>query len=223
MTVDDPGTNPASFPGAESPGTQVTVDPGAYSVGETGPSGYAATFSADCSGSIAIGETKTCTVTNNDIAPKLIVIKHVINDSGGTASAGDFTMNVDDQGTNPPSFPGAESPGTNVTVDPGSYVVTESGGPSGYDTTVSADCDSTIAIGETKTCTITNNDIAPKLTVIKHVINDSGGTASAGDFTMTVDDPGTNPPSIPGAESPGTDVTVDPGSYSVSETGPSGY
>ena len=36
-------------------------------------------------GSIANGETKTCTVTNNDIAAKLNVIKHVINDNGGTA------------------------------------------------------------------------------------------------------------------------------------------
>ena len=31
------------------------------------------------------GGEATCTVTNNDIAPKLIVIKHVINDNGGTA------------------------------------------------------------------------------------------------------------------------------------------
>ena len=34
-----------------------------------------------------MGQTKTCTVTNDDIAPKLIVIKHVVNDNGGTAVA----------------------------------------------------------------------------------------------------------------------------------------
>ena len=33
--------------------------------------------------------------------------------------------------------------------------------------------------GETKTCTVTNDDQAAKLTVIKHVINDNGGTAVA--------------------------------------------
>ena len=49
------------------------------------PAGYAASYSADCTGTIAIGETKTCTVTNDDIAPTLTVIKHVINDNGGTA------------------------------------------------------------------------------------------------------------------------------------------
>ena len=39
--------------------------------------------------------TKTCTITNDDNSPRLIVIKHVINDNGGTAVAGDFTMTRD--------------------------------------------------------------------------------------------------------------------------------
>ena len=60
------------------------------------------------------GEDITCTYFNDAIPPELTVIKHVINDNGGTATAGQFTMNVDDPGTNPPSFPGAESPGTTV-------------------------------------------------------------------------------------------------------------
>ena len=38
---------PASFPGAESPGTTVSLDAGAYSVSETGPAGYSASSSAD--------------------------------------------------------------------------------------------------------------------------------------------------------------------------------
>jgi hypothetical protein len=49
-------------------------------------------FSAGCTGTVANSETKTCTVTNDQPAT-LIVIKHVNNDSGGTAAAGDFTMN----------------------------------------------------------------------------------------------------------------------------------
>src|SRR5205823_7599913 len=32
-----------------------------------GPNGYTTTYSGDCSGSIAAGETKTCTVTNDDL------------------------------------------------------------------------------------------------------------------------------------------------------------
>jgi len=222
MTVDDPGTNPASFPGAEAPGTTVVVDPGAYNVTETGPSGYASTFSADCSGTIAVGETKTCTVTNGDVQPKLIVIKHVINDNGGSASAGDFTMTVTGNDPNPASFPGAEAPGTTVALNAGNYDVTEAG-PSGYAASFSADCTGSVALGQTKTCTVTNDDVAPQLIVIKHVVNDNGGTAVAGDFTMTVTGNNPSPASFPGAEAPGTTVTLNAGSYGATETGPSGY
>ena len=111
MTVDDPGTNPPSFAGAEAPGTEVTVDAGAYSVLEAGPTGYAATMSADCSGTLAVGQTKTCTVTNNDVAPKLVVIKHVVNDNGGTAVAANFTMTVDDPARTRPRSPAPRRPG----------------------------------------------------------------------------------------------------------------
>jgi len=152
-----------SFPGAESPGTNKEITPGSYSVTETGPSGYSASVSADCSGTIAAGQTKTCTITNNAPA-HLIVIKHVIKDNGGKATASQFTMTINGvTATGGNSFPGAESPGTNKTVTPGSYNVTETG-PAGYLASASADCTGTIALGQTKTCTIVNNDIAPRLT-----------------------------------------------------------
>jgi hypothetical protein len=55
-----------SFPGAESPGTNIAVSPGAFSVSETGPSGYTQSLSGDCSGTINAGDRKVCTITNND-------------------------------------------------------------------------------------------------------------------------------------------------------------
>jgi uncharacterized repeat protein (TIGR01451 family) len=308
MNVTGTNANPASFPGAESPGTMVALDAGNYNVTESGPSGYAMTFSADCAGTIAIGETRTCTVTNDDvqpkltvvkvvkndnggvkqvsdfplfvsgapvnsgqangfnagaytvtetgqpgyaasfsgdcdatgnvtlavgddktctltnddIPPKLIVIKHVVNDNGGTATAADFTMSVTGTNVSPASFPGAESPGTMAALDAGNYNVTESG-PGGYAMTFSADCAGTIAIGETRTCTVTNDDVQPKLIVIKHVVNDNSGAAVAADFTMTVTGTNVSPASFLGEELPGTAVTLDAGAYSVTESGPSGY
>ena len=51
----------------------------------------------------------------------------------------------------------------------GVYSVDESGGPSGYAKSLSTDCSGTLALGEVKTCTITNDDIAPQLTVTKTV------------------------------------------------------
>src|SRR5207247_11189853 len=53
------------------------------------PSPYATLFR-----SIALGETRTCTITNDDDAPHLIVIKHVVNDNGGTKTAADFSLTI---------------------------------------------------------------------------------------------------------------------------------
>jgi hypothetical protein len=224
FSLDSGGANdsPDNFPGAESPGTDVTLDAGSYNVTETGPSGYTASYSADCSGTIGVGQSKTCTVTNDDQPAKLIVIKHVINDNGGTATAANFTLDSGGANDTPDNFPGAESPGTEVTLDAGSYNVSETG-PTGYTASYSADCSGTIGVGQTKTCTVTNDDQAAKLIVIKHVINNNGGTATAADFTLDSGGANDTPDNFAGAESPGTEVTLDAGSYNVSETGPSGY
>src|ERR687887_642546 len=211
-----------SFPGAESPGTDKKVTTGSYSVTETGPSGYTASFSSGCSGSIAAGQTKTCTVTNDDEPGTLIVKKHVVKDNGGTKHAGDFTMKVTAGHPSQSSFAGSES-GTTVRVDAGSYSVDEDS-VSGYTKTIGAGCSGTIANGETKTCTITNDDQPGHLIVIKHVVNVNGGKASASQFSMKINGiavQGANP--FPGAESPGTNKTVNAGSYTVTETGPAGY
>jgi hypothetical protein len=44
----------------------VTLDPGAYAVTASGPAGYTTGYSADCAGTIAAGESETCTVRNDD-------------------------------------------------------------------------------------------------------------------------------------------------------------
>jgi hypothetical protein len=224
MSVSGAGATPSSFAGSES-GTAVTVTAGqTFTVSESGgPSGYTLTSSGNCTGPIAAGGSATCMLTNDDQAAHLVVIKSVTNDNGGSAAAGDFTMSINGvtaSGGN--SFPGAVSPGTDKTLTTvGSYNVTETG-PSGYSGSFSAGCSGTIAVGQTKTCTVTNDDQAAHLIVIKHVNNDNGGTATAADFTL--DSGGTNdtPDNFAGAESPGTNVILDAGSYSVTETGPSG-
>jgi hypothetical protein len=105
----------------------------------------------------------TTTTTTTPSPGTLKVIKHVVNDDSGTSVAADFTISVTGNSPTPSTFPGAESPGTNVTIMAGSYSVTETG-PAGYVAFFSADCSGTIAAGQTKTCTITNNDIAPRRT-----------------------------------------------------------
>ncbi len=103
------------------------------------------------------GETKTCTITNND-KPKaqITVIKKVINNNSGTANASDFTMYV--SGDNLwQSFPGSET-GTNVTIYEGYYYVGEYGRWD-YSQSYAGDCSGFVYGGQTKTCTITNDDI----------------------------------------------------------------
>jgi hypothetical protein len=224
FTMNVTATNPSddSFPGAESPGTTISLDAGSYSVDEGAVSGYTKSLGTDCSGTIALGESKTCTITNDDQAASLTVIKHVINDNGGTKVAADFTMNVTASNPSDASFPGAESPGTTITVDAGAYSVDE-GAVSGYTKSLGAGCSGTLAPGGSATCTITNDDQPASLTVIKHVINDNGGTKVAADFTMNVTATNPSDDSFPGEESPGTTISLDAGSYSVDEGAVSGY
>jgi hypothetical protein len=156
----------------------------------------------------------------------LIVIKEVINDDGGTASPDDFTISVDDDGTDPEDFPGEGAPGTTVEVDPGPYTVTETG-PGGYVPTLSPDCAGSIAAGETKTCTITNNDVpgelpVGKITIVKDTIPDGGQdfafTTGAGLTAFLLDDD-TDPALGNTQEFPG----LVPNVYTITETQVAGW
>jgi hypothetical protein len=229
--------------GQASPGTLYSVDPGTYTVSEnTPPTGYQQ-VSIVCDGvatatiTLAPGDDKTCTITNADIAPKLHVIKVVNNTHGGTLGPADFTVHVKtgaplaDVSGSPQA--GASAPGTLYTLNAGSYTVSENTPPTGYQQ-VSIVCDGvttatvTLAVGDDKTCTITNADIAPKLHVIKVVNNNNGGTLGPADFMVHVEtgsplaDVSGSPQA--GASAPGTLYTLSAGSYTVSEnTPPTGY
>lgn len=212
MNVSGTNVSTSSFPGSET-GTSVTLDAGSYSVTEDAASGYTASYSADCTGTIVAGETKTCTITNDDedqgpTTGTLIVIKNVVNDDGGSSVASDFTMDVSGTNVSDASFPGSET-GTTVTLEAGAYAVTETE-DAGYAASYEG-CSGTIAAGETKTCTITNDDIAPILTVTKLV---NGGEKDASEFTLLVDQT---------TVSSGVATPFDAGTYTVSEVNDPAY
>ncbi|NJD53875.1 MAG: hypothetical protein FIB07_13525 [Candidatus Methanoperedens sp.] len=157
MYVNGNSPSPGVFQGSET-GTNVTIYEGYYYVGENSRSDYSQTNSADCSGYIKGGEIKTCTITNDDIAPShLIVTKNVINDNGGKMTAADFTMFVYGNNPSPGAFQGSET-GTDVNIYSGWYNVDESYNPE-YSRSFSGDCSGYINPGETRTCTVTNDDI----------------------------------------------------------------
>lgn len=109
------------------------------------------------------------TITNGICAtipsPAILrVIKHVINDNGRTAVAANFNLHVKTSGSDVAASPapGVESPGNIYTLAAGTYVVSEDDF-AGYTVSYSGDSDVsgniTLASGDNKTVTITNNDI----------------------------------------------------------------
>ena len=184
FTINVSGNNPSSssFAGAAFPGTDITIDAGSYDITETADAGYAATYSTDCSGTLLPGDDKTCTVSNDDIQPIFTVNSNIINDNGGTLTDADF----------PAFFDGSPvTYGSSFGIDAGSYVVSEIAQPSIYAYSFSGDCDAfgnvTLQVGDVKQCTITNDDIAPTLTIIKQVDNSNGDNKTPDDFTLTID------------------------------------
>ena len=213
INVTGSNPNPASFNGAESPGTTVTLDPGNYNVSETVHTDYAASYSADCTGTVAFGDVKTCTITNDDIAPKLTLVKTVKNDNGGTAVVSDFPLFVNG---NPVTSGVATTLSANVL-----YTATETNkagyAPSAWGGDCAANGTITLQPGDDKTCTITNDDQTAHLKLVKTVTNDNGGTAVATDFTVSA----AGPTPISGAG--GAESDVNAGTYNLSETNVAGY
>ena len=207
-------------------GALATDQAGTYALSESTVAGYTNT-SITCdddpgvevtSVTLGLGEDVTCTFVNDDNAPALYLAKHVVNDNGGTAVAGDWDLSA---GAN--TVTGSET-GALATDQAGSYDLSEST-VAGY-TNTSITCDDdlgvevtsvTVGLGEDVTCTFVNDDVAPGLTLIKHVVNDNGGTAVAGDWTLSAGDN-----DVTGSET-GALATDQAGTYALSESAVSGY
>ena len=165
------------------PVTGVPVLPGTYTLSELGPGppGYEAS-DWSCTGAavsdassvtVALGETVFCAIVNDDQPAELTLIKEVTNDNGGTALATDWTLSATSAGGGGISGETGSGSVTNVGVPPGSYALSETG-PAGYAASTWSCVGGTqdgasiaVALGESATCTITNDDIAPQLTLSK--------------------------------------------------------
>jgi hypothetical protein len=102
-------------------------------------------------------------------APLLTVIKRVVNNDKGIEAADDFTVHVlagaaDVMGSPAPG----SATGRTYTLTPGSYTVGEDASEV-YAASFAGDCSATgvvvLAEGQSKTCTITNDDKAPRVRI----------------------------------------------------------
>lgn len=168
ITVTSVGTvTPGSFNGQTGTGTLVTLSAGvAYSVSSSGPSGYAKTPSSNCSsdggGLPVTGNSETCTIYVNDIAPKITV--YTVVDGGGSLSPSGVAVSVIGTDVKPGApFPGS-STGIPVTFDANTEItITQSGGEGEYDKSQSGTCAAVngLELGATATCTFTFTYIPP--------------------------------------------------------------
>src|SRR5207247_9098660 len=128
----------------------------------------------DCTGSVAVGETKTCTVTNDDVQQRLTLIKRVVTNKGGTLQVPDFPLFVN--GTSVAS-------GVANGVKAGTYTASETQ-KYGYSASFwGGDCNGlgsvTLSVGDNKSCTITNSDL-PGTIIVTNMIRPAGSLTSFG-------------------------------------------
>ena len=119
---------------------------------------------------LALGESATCTIVNDDVPATLTLVKQVVNDNGGTAAATDWTLTAAGPTTGV-SGPTGDPAVTARPVSAGSYDLSESG-PAGYAASAWSCVGGTqtgasvaLAFGESATCTIVNDDIPAHLTL----------------------------------------------------------
>ncbi len=199
-----------------------------------GPAGYAASAWSCVGGTqtgasiaLALGQSATCTINNNDIPAQLTLVKTVTNDNGGTAAPTAWTLSA--AGPTPISGATGSAAVTAAPVSAGTLraVGVGSGGLCRVGVVVRRrDADGRVRSrsrsGQSATCTINNNDIAAQLTLVKTVTNDNGGTALPTAWTLHA----TGPTTISGATGSATvtNAPVSAGSYALSESGgPAGY
>src|SRR3989344_2753645 len=161
FTVNGGSATPFNANGENS----LSLSPGTYSVVEVASSTYAASYSGCTDVVITDGSSATCTITNTLVSDGgggtqgVLRVTKVI--SGGSASAGDFSIHVKSGDTEVSGSPQAGSAsGTDYTLNTGSYTVSETDGSSDYTASFSGDCDASgivsVAENATVTCTITN-------------------------------------------------------------------
>lgn len=217
--------------------TSVPVPTGSYDLAETGGFGGYASEGWTCDGgtldgstvTLGTGDDVTCVVTNRAETPHLTLVKE-LDDRGytGDAQPTDWTLSAVGASGTVSGVTGSADV-SHVAVEPGRYVLRETGGPDGW-SAVTWSCDGarvvrslgpdgrvTVVVvepGADVTCTVTNHWQAGTLTLHKAVVDDA---APADDWELTAAGP--SPVSGFDGSPDVTAVPVAEGTYDLSETG----
>ena len=184
-----------------------TLQAGSFDLSESGPAGYSSGTGYSCVGgtqtgqsvTVGIGGSATCTITNNDIAPKLHLRKVVDQRQRWHEDRCGLHVNADGTGANDLSGTSPVDSGASLQADTwtcrrrvvAGYTKSKWECVGGlYDESFGGVETIKVGLNGEATCTITNNDIAPKLHLRKIVTNDNGGTKTVADFTLNADGAG---------------------------------
>lgn len=169
-------------------------------LGPTGDLGLSAASAWSCTGSgtqagsnitLDFGESATCTLTNNDVAPILRLVKTVTNDSGRTELATAWTLTATGSLASPTDLSGTTPVVSGAGFKADTYTLGETG-PSGYtasawtcvhtnDTATSVavtNSQVSVVVGQDITCTIVNDDDRAAPTLITLIIPNDQATLS---------------------------------------------
>ncbi|MBV8929824.1 MAG: hypothetical protein JO152_11935 [Mycobacteriaceae bacterium] len=209
------------------------VTPGTYTVTEhadpSNPHTYPpGVFGGDCTSTgevtLALGESKTCTITNARVPIGTLTVDKVCD----PVTEGRFTVVISNGRRRSPlrfeDLKCGESTGV-IPLPPGHHTVAEESGTGTdlghYMTAFSGDCAAdgsvTVTDGGHATCTITNRQKPATLTVTKVCVPETDG----GHFEITIDGATTASGTLGCGESTGP-IPVTPGSHIVAEQGAGG-
>lgn len=223
--------------------TYMNLTPGVYTVTEGVNGNYEfVSFSADEDGmtdgaqvTVVANQNTVVTITNKQKQGTLTINKIVTNPNDGEAIATDFSFQVN--GGEAIAFTDSDDEnnltGQNIiSVDPGTYTITEVIPEGAYAISYSANCTNAVLTSNSNiVCTITNSDIPAgkgAITVVKNLPNDNGGDFVLSDFPLNVSGTTTEetPMSVSESVASGISEFFTPGTYVVSEDNPnelSGY
>lgn len=187
---------PASFPGNET-GTTVSIPADTdFAVSEDSVTGYTASFSTDCRGTMPTGGSKTCTVTNTRDTGTIELIKVWSGTPGqttlniGTTNGGsDVKSQLTGAAGVAPLTTGAS------TVTTGTYFVSETGGLTDYLSTLACTDNGTpfsigtdnsvpVTAGHAVICTFTNTKKVTTLSLTKAVDDTTLGVNQTVNYTI---------------------------------------
>src|SRR5207249_2906138 len=131
---------------------------------------------------LGLGQSTTCTISNDDDQPHLTLVKVVTNNSGGTKTVADFPLTANGTGANDITGVSGAAAVTNAAVKADTFApyttLLRSYTASAWVCAPIAASGSnvTLGLGQSTTCTISNDDNPGLWTVKKVVVNAHGGT-----------------------------------------------